>query len=88
MGIRFNRHIVHGNIKYNMFCNSPCWDISSYGYQYLLSKGFHPYTNPWVQDRDEEYLLQHGYLKCISIPNSESQYDQLNLEVLHMSILS
>ena len=88
MGIRMNRHIVHGNIKYNMFCDSPCWDISSYGYQYLLSMGFHPHDHPFVKDEWEEYLLQHGYSKCISIPTSESQYDQLNLEVLHLSILS
>ena len=88
MGIRMNRHIVHGNIKYNMFCNEPCWDISRYGYAYLLSVGFHPHDHPFVKDEWEQYLLQRGYLKCISIPTSESQYDQLNLEVLHMSILS
>jgi hypothetical protein len=88
MGIRMNRQIVHGNIKYNMFCDSPCWDISRYGNAYLLSVGFHPHDHPFVKDEWEQYLLQRGYLKCISIPTSESQYDQLNLEVLHMSILS
>ena len=57
MGIKMNRHIVYGNIKYNMFCNEPCYDISCYGYDYLLSQGFHPDTNPWVLDCWEEYLL-------------------------------
>ena len=87
MGIRCNRHIVYGNIKYNMFCNSPCWDISNYGYQYLLNRGFHPDHNPWVLDSWEECLLKWGYLKCIDIPCVETQYDQMTLELLHMSIL-
>ena len=87
MGIKMNRQIVYGNVKYNMFCSEPCYDISSHGYQYLLSKGFHPDRQPFVEDHWEEYLLRNGYLKCISIPTSESQLDQLNLEVLHMSIL-
>ena len=87
MGIKMNRQIVYGNVKYNMFCNHPCYDISTYGYEYLLSKGFHPDTNPWILDEWEEYLLRNGFLKCVSIPTSESQLDQLNLEVLHMSIL-
>ena len=88
MGIRMNRHLVYGNIKYNMFCNEPCWDISSHGYAFLLHKGIHPEHNPWVKDCWEEYLLRHGYLKCISIPTVESQYDQLNFELLHMCIFS
>ena len=87
MGIRFNRHVVFGNIKYDMFCDSPCYDISSYGYEYLLSKGFHPDSHPWVKDAWEGYLLKYGYMKCISMPTLESQIEQLNLEVLHMSIL-
>ena len=49
--------------------------------------GFHPHDHPFVKDGWEEYLLQHGYLKCISILTSEFQYDQLNLEILHLSIL-
>ena len=88
MGIRMHRHLVYGNIKSNMFCNEPCWDISSYGYQYLLSQGFHPHDNPWVKDEREGHLLRYGYLKRIAIPTVETQVDQLNLEVLHMSILS
>jgi hypothetical protein len=87
MGIQFNRHVVYGNIKYNMFCCDPCWDISSYGYKYLLDQGFHPDNNPWIRDEWEGYLLKYGHLRCISIPTSESKYDQLNLELLHMSIL-
>ena len=88
MGIKCNRHIVYGNIKYNMFCEDPCWDISSQGYEFLLYKGFHPDHNPWVRDEWEEYLLKWGYLKCIAIPTTETQYDQMTLELLHMSILS
>ena len=88
MGIRMNRHLIYGNIKYNMFCNEPCYDISSHGYEFLLYHGFHPEHNPWIKDCWEEYLLRHGYLKCISIPTVECQYDQLNFMLLHMSILS
>ena len=87
MGIRCNRHIVHDNIKYNMFCNDPMWDISSYGYNYLLTQGFHPDTNPWVLDCWEEYLLKYGFLKCIAIPSKESKYDQLNYESLYVHSL-
>lgn len=83
MGIRCNRHVVFGHIRYNMFCNDPTWDISSYGYDYLLSKGFHPHTNPYVKDIDEEFLLKRGYLKCIGMPSKELQYDQLNFESLY-----
>lgn len=88
MGIRCNRHIVNGHIRYNMFVDNPCWDISSYGYQYLLSQGFHPDTNPWIKDIWEEYLLRYGYLKCINIPTNESKYDQLNFESLYNHLLS
>ncbi len=70
-----------------MFCNSPCRNISRYGYKYLLDRGFHPHHHPFVKDEWEGYLLKHGYLKCVSILTSESRYDQLNLELLHMSIL-
>ena len=83
MGIRMNRHIVYGNIRYNMFCDTPTWDVSPYGYQYLLSKGFHPDTNPYVKDIDEGYLLKYGMLKCIGLPTKELQYDQMNFESLY-----
>ena len=87
MGIRMNRHLIGDRIRYNMFCNSPCYDISSYGYDYLLSKGFHPHDNPYVNDIDEQFLLKYGYLKCISLPTKESNYDQLNFESLHNHML-
>jgi len=83
MGIRFNRHMVNGTVKYNMFCNEPLWDISSYGYRYLLAQGFHPVNNSWVKDEWEGYLLKYGYLKCLGIPTIEYRYDQLNFESLY-----
>ena len=58
MGVKFYRYIVYENITYDMFCNSPCWDIASYGYRYLLSKGFHPNRRSFVKDDWEEYLLK------------------------------
>ena len=70
-----NRHLIYGNIKYNMLCDEPCWDISSHGCELLLHEGFYPEHNPWVKDCWGEYLLRHGYLKCISTPSVESQYD-------------
>ena len=88
MGIRCNRRIINGHIRYNMFVNDPCYDISRYGYDYLLSKGFHAYDNPYVDDIDEQFLLKYGYLKCISLPTLESQYDQLNYESLYNNLLS
>ena len=57
------------------------------GMGFFLYKGFHPDTNPWVKDEWEEYLLKWGYLRCIGIPTTETQYDQMTLELLHMSIL-
>ena len=86
MGIRFNRHVVYGHIRYNMFCNEPTWDISPYGYQLLLSKGFHPHTNPYVNDLDEQYLLRYGMVKQFWLPTKELQYDQLNFESLYNHI--
>ena len=83
MGIRMNRHIVNGNTRYNMFCNDPTWDISDFGYRYLLAQGFHPVNNPWVQDSWEGYLLKYWYLKCTGLPTKELQYDQLNFESLY-----
>ena len=87
MGIRMNRHIVNANTRYNMFCNDPTWDISDFGYRYLLAQGFHPVNNPWIQDSWEGYLLKYGYLKCIGLPTKELQYDQLNFESLYNHML-
>ena len=87
MGIRMNRHLINGHIRYNMFVNQPCYDISSYGYQYLLDHGYHPDTNPRIKDEWEHYLLKYGYLKQIGIPTKESNYDQLNYESLYNHML-
>ena len=85
--VKFNRHLIYGRIKYNMYCDSPCYAISNYGYRFLLNSGFHPDDNNWVDDWVEEYLISHGYVCCFSCPTNESRYDQLNYEMLYMSIL-
>ena len=84
---KFNRHLIYGRIKYNMFCDSPCYELHRHGYSYLLNSGFHPDTNSWIEEWQEGFLLDSGLLKCISLPTIESRYDQLNYEMLYMSIL-
>ena len=88
MGIRMNRCVISGCIKYNMFVNQPCWCISNYGYQNLLARGFHPHDNPWPLDSWEHYLFKYGYLKCEGIPTNECQYEQLNFESLYDHLLN
>ena len=75
-----NRHIVYGNIKYNMFCNEPCWAISSYGFQYLLSKGFHPHDNPWVKD---EWEVMGRSFTEVGLFKNALQYRLLKLSMIN-----
>ena len=83
-----HRNVIYGRVKYNLFCDDPTYHINSLGYSYLLKTGFHPDTNPWIEDYQEDYLLMYGYLKCISIPNNESKYEQLNLEMQHLNLMN
>ena len=82
-----NRHLISGRVRYIMFCNDPCYEIHNTGYCYLLQSGFHPEHNPWIEDFQEENLLDRGYLRCISTPTFEARYDQLNYEYLYICIL-
>ena len=83
-----NRHIIHGRVKYNLFCDEPCYHINRFGYSYLLQTGFHPEHNNWIEDYQEEYLLKRGYLKCISVPTNESKYSQLNYEMQYLYLMN
>jgi len=85
--MKFNRHIILGRIKYNVFCNEPCYSLCPQGAAYLKSIGWHPDRNPWVDDDVEIHLLTNYCFNCISIPTVESNIDQLNDEFLYGYIL-
>ena len=76
--MKFNRHIILGRVRYNVFCDDPSYDLCFEGTIYLRSVGWHPEHNPWVDDATEEYLLNNYLLRCLSIPTVESGIDQLN----------
>ena len=88
MGLRFNRYVINSRIQYNMFSDMGCWDISKYGYEFLLEQGFHPFNNHFVDGEVEEFLLRYGFIKRIRTPTIESRTDQLVLELLNDPIIS
>ena len=83
-----NGHIIYGKIRYNVFCDDPCYSICGNGVRYLHCVGWNADTQPWVEDEWEEFLLYRGYLKCISIPSNESKYDQLNYEMQYLYLMN
>ena len=88
MGLRFNRFVINGRIQYNMFADMGTWDISRYGYEFLLEQGFNAFNNPFVDGEVEEFLLRYGFVRRISTPTIESRTDQLFLELLNDPVIS
>ena len=84
--MKFNRHIIFGRLRYNTYCNDPCYYINPEGARLIKLFGWHPETNPWIDD-NIEFLLSNHLIRCCSMPTTEYQIDQLNYEFLYGSIL-